>query len=204
MTSRDKKALITLGVGLAAVAAVYSTLVVNAQNQAMEDYMRSQEATPVIERVEESNITYPAASAQAELVEEPKSIIPDYAAEMIGRTIWGEAGGVAEKAERAAVAWCILNRVDASGDTIREVVTAPYQFQGYRPEGDCPQEHIDLAADVLQRWEAEKQGADDVGRVLPAEYLYFLGDGERNHFTTEFLGEDHWDWSLTDPYITTK
>jgi hypothetical protein len=192
MTSRDKKALTALGIGLAAMAAVYSTLVVNAQNQALEDYMDTKKVTPVIEVVEKN--------IQDEPVDAPKSIIPDYAAEMIGRTIWGEAGGVTEKAERAAVAWCILNRVDASGDTIQEVVTAPHQFQGYRPEGDCPQEHIDLAADVLQRWEAEKQGADDVGRVLPADYLYFLGDGERNHFTTEFLGTDAWDWSLTNPY----
>lgn len=122
------------------------------------------------------------------------------AAELIGRTIWGEAGGVVSEAERAAVAWCILNRVDAWGQSIEEVVTKPWQFQGYRPEGDCPQEHIDLANDVLQRWEAEKRGEENVGRVLPAEYIYFLGDGARNHFTAEYYGTDYWDWSAPDPY----
>lgn len=120
--------------------------------------------------------------------------------ELIGRTIWGEAGGVASKAERAAVAWCILNRADLWHQSIKEVVTAPAQFQGYRPEGDCPREHLDLAADVLTRWEAEHQGATEVGRVIPREYLFFMGDGERNHFTTEWLGTDCWGWTLPDPY----
>lgn len=120
--------------------------------------------------------------------------------ELIGRTIWGEAGGVKSEAERAAVAWCILNRVDQRGQTIKQVVTAPNQFYGYRTWGECPQEHLDLAADVLTRWYAEKNGATDVGRTLPADYLYFVGDGERNHFTQEWRSRNHWDWSLTDPY----
>jgi hypothetical protein len=126
--------------------------------------------------------------------------IPAYAAEMIGRTIWGEAGGIADPAERAAVAWCILNRVDEWNASIRAIVTAPDQFHGYLPEGECPQEHIDLAADVLARWAAEKAGADDVGRVLPAEYLYFWGDGEHNWFRTSWKGNDYWDWSMPSPY----
>ena len=131
---------------------------------------------------------------------------PGYAPEMIGRTIWGEAGGVQSEAERAAVAWCILNRVDAWGQTIEQVVTTPMQFQGYRDEswGECPEEYIWLAHDVLSRWVAEKKGDQNSGRVLPPEYLYFMGDGERNHFTTEYLSSNYWDWSLTDPYITTK
>ena len=122
--------------------------------------------------------------------------------ELIGRTIWGEAEGVRSKAERAAVAWCILNRVDAWGKTIEEVVTAPMQFLGYRPEGECPQEHLDLAADVLTRWNTEKEGGEDVGRTLPADYLYFYGDGERNHFSVEWRSGIYWRWTLTSPYIT--
>lgn len=127
--------------------------------------------------------------------------------EYIGRTIWGEADGVKSKAERAAVAWCILNRVDERGQTIEEVVTAPRQFHGYRPAdkwGECPQRHLDLAADVLARWYAEKDGAEDVGRVLPAAYTFFVGDGKRNHFSIEWQGTDFWDWSLDDPYILTE
>lgn len=121
--------------------------------------------------------------------------------ELIGRTIWGEAGGIQNKAERAAVAWCILNRVDVYGQTIKEVVTAPNQFQGYRPNGECPQEHLDLAADVLTRWNKEKNGAKNVGRVLPNNYLYFIGDGSRNYFSIEWRSLDFWTWSLSSPYI---
>lgn len=122
--------------------------------------------------------------------------------ELIGRTIWGEADGVKSEAERAAVAWCILNRVDATGQSIEEVVTAPEQFKGYRTWGKCPQRHLDLAEDVMTRWNAEKDGAEKVGRVLPADYLYFIGDGERNHFSIEWKSTDYWDWSLINPYIT--
>lgn len=120
---------------------------------------------------------------------------------LLGRTIWGEAEGVEDKAEQAAVAWCILNRVDATGQTIAEVVTAPGQFHGfYRVEGEVPEEFLDLAADVLNRWNLEKQGAEDVGRVLPADYLYFVGDGARNYFSKEWQSSDYWGWSLKSPY----
>jgi hypothetical protein len=120
--------------------------------------------------------------------------------ELLGRTIWGEAGGVESTAERAAVAWCILNRVDAWDMTIEDVVTAPHQFYGYRTDGTCPQEHLDLAEDVLSRWESEKLGTCASGRTLPASYLYFVGDGDRNHFTKDWGSTDYWTWSLPNPY----
>lgn len=118
----------------------------------------------------------------------------------LAHTIWGEAGGIADPAERAAVAWCILNRVDAWGGSIADIATAPNQFYCYNLGGDCPQEHIDLAADVLTRWQAEKAGAENVGRVLPSDYMFFVGDGAHNHFTTTYQGTDYWDWSLSSPY----
>ena len=147
----------------------------------------------------------PAAPEVTTEPEEPEEVntLDPVEVELIGRTIWGEADGVKSKAERAAVAWCILNRVDSRGQTIEEVVTAPEQFAGYRPAdkwGECPQRHLDLAADVLARWYAEKDGAQDVGRVLPAEYRFFIGDGERNHFSIRWKSTDYWDWSLPDPY----
>lgn len=148
--------------------------------------------------------SYAAAFTPSMEEEEPEAIELDPAeVELIGRTIWGEAEGVKSEAERAAVAWCILNRVDAYGQTIEEVVTAPNQFHGYRTGGTCPPMFLDLAADVLTRWHAEKDGAEDVGRVLPADYLYFIGDGERNHFSIEYQETtDFWGWSLDNPYTT--
>lgn len=152
---------------------------------------RPQPAAPMAEEEDE-----PAPATVEVFTPDPDEV------ELIGRTIWGEAGGVKSEAERAAVAWCILNRVDAWDKTVEDVVTAPMQFLGYRPKGECPQAHLDLAADVLTRWNAEKEGATDVGRTLPADYLYFYGDGERNHFSIEWRSGIYWRWTLTNPYIT--
>ena len=108
------------------------------------------------------------------------------------------------RAEQAAVVWCILNRVDAGtwGDTISQVVTYPSQF-AWDPASPVEAEFVELAEDVCRRWAAEKAGASDVGRTLPAGYLYFEGDGERNHFRTEWEKDwgRTWDWSLPDPYL---
>ena len=58
----------------------------------------------------------------------------------------------------------------------------------------------ELALDVIERWLDEKDGKADTGRVLPREYLFFTGDGEHNHFRTEWDGGQVWDWSLQSPY----
>lgn len=124
--------------------------------------------------------------------------------ELIAQTVWAEARGVESRAEQAAVVWCILNRVDAGtwGDTISQVVTYPSQF-AWDPASPVEAEFVELAEDVCRRWAAEKAGASDVGRTLPAGYLYFEGDGERNHFRTEWEKDwgRTWDWSLPDPYL---
>ena len=46
----------------------------------------------------------------------------------------------------------------------------------------------------------DRDGETEVGRVLPREYLFFTGDGEHNHFRTEWDGGQVWDWSLQSPY----
>jgi len=59
---------------------------------------------------------------------------PDPAdAEIMARCMWGECRGAQSTQEKAAVAWCILNRVDDERwpDTIKEVITQPTQFTGY-------------------------------------------------------------------------
>ena len=56
------------------------------------------------------------------------------------------------------------------------------------------------AADFIDRWQREKQGETDVGRVLPPEYLFFGGDGKHNTFRTEWDGGEYWDWSWPSPY----
>lgn len=154
------------------------------------------------EPTEDSTLTCvePYEVDEPDVVEYDNPLDP-YEVELVARTIWGEAEGVQSKAEQAAVAWCVFNRVDATGQTIEEVVTAPNQFQGlYRLEGEVPEYFIQLAEDVMQRWRMEQVGHEDVGRVLPKDYLYFIGDGSRNHFSKEWKGSDYWDWSLESPY----
>lgn len=124
--------------------------------------------------------------------------------ELIAKTIWGEARGVESTTEKAAVAWCILNRVDgneyACGGDIEYVVTFPGQFVGYAEDNPVTTECKEIAADVLMRWAAEKAGIKDVGRVLPKTYIFMHGDGKRNYFTDEWKGDDLWNWSLPSPY----
>lgn len=122
--------------------------------------------------------------------------------EMLAKLIWGEARGVESTTEKAAVAWCVLNRVDSKGypNTIEGVITQPHQFVGYDKDYPATEEHKALAEDVLCRWYAEKAGESNTGRVLPKEYIYFTGDGQRNHFTSEWKSDAVWDWSLKSPY----
>ena len=122
--------------------------------------------------------------------------------EMLARLIWGEARGVDSTAQKAAVVWCVLNRVDASSfpDTIAGVVTQKHQFTGYSESFPATEEFKEIAEDVLIRWYQEKAGAADVGRTLPSEYLFFVGDGVCNYFSIEWRSTDYFDWSLPSPY----
>lgn len=84
------------------------------------------------------------APAAATPTPTPAPYIPDEAeVEMLARLIWGEARGIPSDMHKAAVVWCVLNRVDAEGwpDTVAEVVTQPHQFAGLSGnrgiQGDC-------------------------------------------------------------------
>ena len=121
----------------------------------------------------------------------------------IARTVWGEARGCS-KTEQAAVIWCILNRVDSSirymPDNIIDVVTQKHQFLGYVKTFPVTEKIRELVIDVLTRWEMEKAGVENVGRILPPEYMWFHGDGRHNHFRDSYRGGNRWDWSLDSPY----
>lgn len=84
-------------------------------------------------------ITPPPSAAET-----PAPYVPDEAeVEMLARVLWGEARGVPSDMEKAAVVWCVLNRVDAARwpDTVAGVVTEPLQFAGLsghgRVKSDC-------------------------------------------------------------------
>lgn len=139
---------------------------------------------------------------------EPKPVVHnptpapiDQSVYYIAKTVWGEARGCS-KLEQAAVIWCILNRVDHESmpNDIIGVVTQKNQFVGYSPNHPVTDEIYALTIDVMSRWTREKNGETNVGRVLPKDYLYFHGDGVRNHFRNSFVGGDIWDWRLGNPY----
>ncbi len=121
---------------------------------------------------------------------------------MLAKLIYTEARGVESRMEKAAVVWTVLNRVDDGGSTVRQVVTAPYQFAYSEdaPTSYCGEDFLALARDVLGRWSMEKDGATDTGRVLPAGYLWFSGDGVHNYFRNSYTVGTRWDWSLENPY----
>ncbi len=153
---------------------------------------QEQEQEPEQEQEKESEIDIP------NIEKKYKDEIP-----YIARTVWGEARGCSET-EQAAVIWCILNRVDSSirymPDNIIDVVTQKHQFLGYVKTFPVTKKIKKLVIDVLTRWEMEKAGVENVGRVLPPEYMWFHGDGRHNHFRDAYRGGNRWDWSLDSPY----
>lgn len=135
--------------------------------------------------------------------DEVKYILSELDITLIAQTLYGECRGVESDTQKAAVAWCILNRVDFENSSVLEVVTAPYQFIGYDPSHPVLPELRYIAEDVLLRWYEEKDGNDSVGRVLPPEFMWFAGDGAVNRFRNSFIWTHdtvYWDWSLTSPY----
>lgn len=140
----------------------------------------------------------------AEIEIEPPIDISQYASEeeleLIAQTVYGEGNGSA-KIEQAAIVWCILNRVDTYGATIKEVITAPNQFMGYQTYQPMTQELYDLAVDVVTRYAREKNCEEDVGRVLPREYLWFSGDFVQNYFRNAYTGGTTWAFDCENPYI---
>lgn len=130
--------------------------------------------------------------------------------DVLTNVLFGEARGIKDKSHQAAVLWCILNRVDNNRfpNTIYEVVSAPNQFLGYKPNRTYSKQELPvlencrkLAEDVLYRYYKEKAGFENVGRTLPSDYYFFYGKNGENHFTKEWRKYNTlWNWSLESPY----
>jgi hypothetical protein len=133
---------------------------------------------------------------------------------MAAKMTWGESRGIWSLTEQAADIWCSLNRVDskgyAMGHSLTYVITFPDQFHGYNPGhptvDDYGRDITVLAVDVITRWLNEKLGFEDVGRVLPPEYLWFSSNKNHTHniFRDQYSSRDpachKWGWSLPSPY----
>ena len=121
-------------------------------------------------------VAEPEPSAEPELYFSEDDVVA------MAKMLWGEARGCALDNQQKAV-WCVLNRVDDPRfpDTIQGVLSQPSQFHGYSPDFPVWDELKEVALDVLTRWSLEKQGVT-VERELPAEYVFFTGDGIQNNF----------------------
>lgn len=112
----------------------------------------------------------------------------------------GEAGGCSPT-EIAATVWSVLNRFDNGySNSIFVVISAPNQYHGYSPNKGLREDVYLICEDVIARWVAEKEGKENVGRVLPSDYNWFYGDGKHNHFRNQYRTNRTWDWSLPTPY----
>lgn len=147
----------------------------------------------------------PATGAEYEKLYTEQDVIA------MAQMVYGEGWVTQSDTEMSWIMWCVCNRF-CSGDpfyrdceSLYDIITQYYgtnsqQFHGYDPSNPVEERLVNLARDVLDRWSAEKQGATDVGRTLPAECLYFWGDGQHNYFTTEWQGGIEYDGHLGTPY----
>lgn len=118
----------------------------------------------------------------------------------IAKVLYNECRGVGSKTEQACVAWTVLNRADNQGISIAEVIRAENQF-AFSENTIIDGTLLDLASDVLWRWNMEKNGETEVGRVLPQDYTYFAGRNGHNYFRNGFSDNySIWDYSLESPY----
>ena len=189
---------------LATVGIAAGTFTSNVLVAATNTEVRTEAAAPVvlISSISDSLDAEPAQTPE----QEAKPPYSDEDVEAAAKMIYGEAIVTHSDTEMAAVLWCAINRFDSDDPyyagcmSIKDIVTQAGQFHGYNEQHPVDEHIRELVIDVLDRWMQEKAGADDVGRVLPAEYLFFYGDGRHNHFTTEFGGGHEYDWSLPSPY----
>lgn len=113
----------------------------------------------------------------------------------LANVMHSEANGLSTR-EVAMVAWCVLNRVDIGQGTIHSICNSnQFTRRGNKTK------YAWLAEDVLKRYYLEKSGVENVGRVLPKDYLYFTGDGKHNYFRNSFRGSKVLYFpELTNPY----
>lgn len=145
------------------------------------------------ERANTGLVTYETFEAA---LTEAKAAVPDELAELAGRLIWGEGGGVQNDANRYATLWTAINRADAWGGTLEEHITEAHAFHGLATPGTVPEQHVNEAREIIALWQLEKDGwiiPDTFPAGLPVRFLYFEGDGRVNHFSTKYGGGEYWD-----------
>ena len=133
-------------------------------------------------------LAQPVRAAGQRIVDWPDLWEPDEAEVVaLAQTLYGKCRGCSELQQRA-VCWCIFNRVDDSRfpDTVIGVITQRSQFFGYSSSNPVWYSLYDVAKDCLMDWH------NGENRVFGPEFLFFHGDGTKNHFTTAWNGGEEW------------
>lgn len=185
-----------------------------------------EETTEVIETIEiietelvtEPVETEPQESAWDRAFAEAKASVNMADARILALSMQGEAALAHTTAEKAAVAWVMLNALEcneyglAAIHSVADIVENPAAIQGYtslKKRGDEPEaEYLELAIDVLARYTMECAGWEWVGRVIPSTYHWWMGDGYRTNYFCDVYhhgslatAKAHaWDWSWASPY----
>lgn len=158
---------------------------VPAETAETEPVIEEQDSTIETSLLEQENISNSVSDIESNAVEQEEQ--DGYQIEMyvMAQIITREIGS-GSYAEKASVAWCILNRVDAGycGGDMLSVMVSPHQF-AYYGDGYYTEECYAVAEDVIESWLLEKAGYN-VNRVLAKNYLWFLGDGRHNWFYANY------------------
>lgn len=228
-SAQQNRASASKGFVLGAAAAVLTALVIlrasaaNQQPPEVVEHLPPESATDIVLPEPEPPVAPQPApepvpspdplispTPEPEPVELPK-LYTDADAVALAQMAWGECRGVESlwidgreisgKYQQAAAMWSALNRYDAGyEESIFAVIAAPDQFHGYAASNPVDDELLALAYDVLERWNMERSGCEDVGRVLPEDCHWFHGDGKYNYFRNAYIGGERYDWSLPDVY----
>jgi hypothetical protein len=101
----------------------------------------------------------------------------------MAKTVYGEARGCSPE-EQALVVWCVLQRVDDGGfgESIKEVITAPGQFQGYDADNLMWEDIYNLCAEEMTKWAQGEEPPTHEAYAPETPYLYFNGKNGHNWF----------------------
>ncbi|MCI8331642.1 MAG: hypothetical protein HFE78_02305 [Clostridiales bacterium] len=124
--------------------------------------------------------------------------ISDEELTLLAQLIQGEAGS-SPLTQKAAIVWVVFNRIDNGYGDLTDVVTGG-AFHGWGEWQEASEENKMLAKDVYIRWQAEKAGFTEVGRIIPPNCCHFSGNGMRNLFRVGGLKGEVWDFRWQSPY----
>jgi spore germination cell wall hydrolase CwlJ-like protein len=132
----------------------------------------------------------PSETAAPAPTEPPAPRYTERDIEMLAKMVWGEARGCAP-AEQSLCVWTVINRLEVGGfgDTLEEVLTAPHQFVGYKPNHPVTDEIRAVVEDALAAWESGEAAPTFPPYAETSGYLFFTGrrgdDGQLHNFFKE-------------------